>query len=61
MEPCLTTERLDLRPFGLDDAAAVHGPLDAHPDVGRFDPFEAELRRALTDENEAIARFDADR
>lgn len=59
MQPWLTTDRLDLRPFRLDDAEAAHRLLDTHPDVWRFDPGEA---RTLEQRTEIlryrIAEFD---
>jgi RimJ/RimL family protein N-acetyltransferase len=37
----MTTERLDLRPFRMDDAPAAHRVLDGHPEVWQFNPGEA--------------------
>jgi ribosomal-protein-alanine N-acetyltransferase len=47
----LRTERLELRPFRMDDVPAAHHVLDGHPDVWRFNPGEA---RTLEERSEML-------
>jgi RimJ/RimL family protein N-acetyltransferase len=49
VECTLTTERLYLRPFRLDDAEAAHRLLDTHSDVWQFDPGETRTLEERTD------------
>ena len=46
----LTTDRLLLRPYTLDDLDAAVAVLEGHPDVWRYDPGHARTREQRADE-----------